>query len=191
MVISPTEEPGAAEQYLNMCDQLLFRVYTKLLSTIIWLDALINGVASWETLWAVDLPRGSQVLLICLGEARCLFCIRDERGQSEQQRVWDRAINMKWKTPYYCIQTGTHVHMWGCLTRAIRRKFKGDRKKWTKGQWMTEWNSERQELWCNNINIITQVLYLACGETLTIAKTTTDLMYFIHVSLFVLIFHVK
>ncbi len=53
MVMSPTEEPGAAEQYLNMCDKLLFRVHTKLLSTIIRLDALINGVASWETLWAV------------------------------------------------------------------------------------------------------------------------------------------
>lgn len=94
-------------------------------------------------------------VLICPGEARCLFCIRDERGQSEQQRVWDRAIHMKWETPYCCIQIGTHVHMWCCLTRAIRRKFEGDRKKWSKGQWMTEWNSERQELWCNNINIIT------------------------------------
>ncbi len=47
--MSPTEEPGAAEQY--MCDKLLFRVHKKLLSTIIWLDALINGVASWETLY--------------------------------------------------------------------------------------------------------------------------------------------
>lgn len=52
MVMSPTEEPEAAEQYLNMCDKLFFRVHKKLLSTIIWLDALINGVASWETLWA-------------------------------------------------------------------------------------------------------------------------------------------
>ncbi len=33
MVMSPTEEPGAAEQY--MCDKLLFRVHKKLLSTII------------------------------------------------------------------------------------------------------------------------------------------------------------
>lgn len=90
-------------------------------------------------------------VLICPGEARCLFWIRDERGQSEQQRLWDGVIHMKSETPYYWIQTGTHAHMWCRLTRAIRHKFEGDRKKWSKGQW----NSERQEPWCNNINIIT------------------------------------
>lgn len=52
VVMSPIEEPGAAKQYLNMCDILLCRVHKKHLSTIIWLDALINGLASWETLWA-------------------------------------------------------------------------------------------------------------------------------------------
>lgn len=48
----PYRGEGATKQYLNTHDKLLCRVQEKHWSTIIWLDALINGLASWEILWA-------------------------------------------------------------------------------------------------------------------------------------------
>lgn len=51
-VISPTEEPGD-EQHLNMCEELWSTVHEKPLTRVFSLDALINSLASWESMCSV------------------------------------------------------------------------------------------------------------------------------------------